>query len=529
MTLTSSLLSSPRSATWSQTTTTALFGLALAGILIGGLWAMLQLTPTGDIVWRLFVAEQVAQGKVIYQDVIETNPPLWFWAALPWHYLSQMLGVSSYQVLAVGVTGLAMAALWTFNSLTRDLISLGQRQVILLAMAVSYLILPLGETGQREHAFFVASILWTALAVARMEGKPISSAALLITLAFSAYGFALKHVFVLVPLLIEGCMLARLRRAYRPIRFETLGLGAAAVLYTVALLLFAQDFFSRIVPMVMVAYSNFGPVMQLAPSKRLGFILNTTSFAIVPFVMALLAWDKRSLTLGLLVTLTAMLLAIWLQMKGWRYHMLAAQGLSLMLVVSIGAKMVAERRWVVAALAAIGLAILSHQAIYKPINRVLLTKGQPVFPTLRKFVKNEPQDSRIAVLSISPEHAFYIVRILERPIISRHYGMWMLVGLEVPQADPKKESFRKMELDRVRREYVADLTCRPPDVVIEEYGRVFANRLVSFNTLTYLREDPDFDAWFGKYYRFDKPLGYRQFAWRLKGKRPNDQLCERNP
>jgi hypothetical protein len=47
--------------------------------------------------------------------------------------------------------------------------------------------------------------------------------------------------------------------------------------------------------------------------------------------------------------------------------------------------------------------------------------------------------------------------------------------------------------------------------------------------LTYLREDPDFDAWFGKYYRFDKPLGYRQFAWRLKGERPKDQLCERNP
>jgi hypothetical protein len=125
MTLTSSLLSGSRSATWSQTTATALFSLALAGILIAGLWAMLQLTPTGDIVWRLYVAEQVAQGKVIYQDVIETNPPLWFWAALPWHYLGQMLGVTPYQVLAVGVTGLAMAALWAFNSLTRDLISLG--------------------------------------------------------------------------------------------------------------------------------------------------------------------------------------------------------------------------------------------------------------------------------------------------------------------------------------------------------------------------------------------------------------------
>ena len=529
MTLTTSLLSGARTGSATNTTATTLFGLALAGILVVGLWSMLQLTPTGDIVWRLYVAEQMAHGKVIYQDVIETNPPLWFWAALPWYYVGTLLGVAPYHVLVVGVTGLAMSAIWALNRLTRELVPTGQRQVLLLAFALSYLILPLGETGQREHAFFVASVLWTALAVARMEGKPISSAALLITLGFSAYGFALKHVFVLVPLLIEGCMMARLRRAYRPIRFETLGLAAAAVLYTMALVLFAQDFFSRIVPMVMVAYSNFGPVMQLAPSRRLSFILGTTSFAIIPFIMALLAWDKRSLTLGLLVTLTAMLLAIWLQMKGWRYHMLAAQGLSLMLVVSIGAKMVAERRWVVATLAALGLALLSHQAIFKPINRVLLTKGQPVFPTLRKFVNNEPKESRIAILSISPEHAFYIVRILDRPIISRHYGMWMLVGLEVPQADPKKEAFRKMELDRVRREYIADLTCRPPDVVVEEYGRVFANRLVSFNTLSYLREDPDFDAWFAKHYRFDKPLGYRQFAWRLKGERPKDQACERNP
>lgn len=529
MTITNALLSATRPASKTQVTATILFAIALALVMGVGLWSMLTLTPTGDIVWRLYVAEQLAEGKVIYQDVIETNPPLWFWAALPWYYTGKLLGVAPYQVLVVGVIGLAGAAIWTFNSLTRDLLARGERQILLLALATSYLILPLGETGQREHAFMIAAILWTALAVARMEGKPISSRALLITLAFSTYGFALKHFFVLVPILIEGCMLARLRRAYRPIRFETLGLGLAAILYGFAVVVFAQDFFSRMVPMVMVAYANFGPVMQLAPSHRLGFILNSTSFALVPFVLALIAWDRRPLTLGLLVTLTGMLLAIWLQMKGWRYHMLAAQGVSVLLVVMIGLHMLAQKRWFVAILAAMGLAFLSHQAIYKPIHRVILTKGQPVFPTLRKFIMNEPQDARIAVLSISPEHAFYIVRILDRPIISRHYGMWMLVGLEAPQTDPAKETYRRMELDRVRREYIADLTCRPPDVVIEEYGRVFANRLVSFNTLTYLREDPDFDSWFAKHYRFDRPLGYRQFVWRLKADRPHDQLCERNP
>jgi hypothetical protein len=279
----------------------------------------------------------------------------------------------------------------------------------------------------------------------------------------------------------------------------------------------------------MLAYANFGPVMQLSPGDRLEFIFKKTDFALLAFLVAVLARDRRTLTLGLLVTLAAMVLAIWFQLKGWRYHLLAAQGISMVIVASIGAKMLADKRWIIAAVAGLGLTILSHQAIYKPINRVLLTKGQPVYPTLRKFVMNEPEDRRISVLSISPEHAFYIVRILDRPIISRHYGMWMLVGLEVPQSDPAAETLRRQELDRVRREYIADLTCRPPDVVIEESGRVFSDRLVNFNTLTYLREDPLFDTWFEKHYQFEKPLGHNQFIWRLSSNRPRDQVCKRQP
>ncbi|GIU67358.1 hypothetical protein [Candidatus Phycosocius spiralis] len=529
MNIATSILVDTRPRFWTRPFWTTLFGMCLAGILAIGLWAMLNLTPTGDIVWRLYVAEQVALGKVIYQDVIEINPPLWFWAALPWHYVGELLHVPAYNVLAIGVIFLAGGALWAFNNLTRDSVDLGQRQVILLSIALSYVLLPLGETGQREHAFLVASLLWTALAAARIEGHRVSTPALLITLAFSAYGFALKHFFVLVPVLIEGFMGLRMGRNYRPIRFETLGLAACAVLYTLALVLFAQDFFTRIVPLVMLAYTNFGPVMQLSPSHRLGFIFQKTDFALVAFLVVLVARDRRVLILGLLVTLAAMVLAIWLQLKGWRYHLLAAQGISVVIVASIGAKFLADKRWLIAAVAGLGLAILSHQAIYKPIKRVLLTKGQPVYPTLRTFVMHEPEDSRISVLSISPEHAFYILRILYRPIISRHYGMWMLVGLEVPQKDLNAEMLRRQELDRVRREYIADLTCRPPDVVIEESGRVFSNRPVSFNTLTYLREDPLFDSWFEKHYKFEKPLGYHQFVWRLSGDRPRDQVCKRQP
>jgi hypothetical protein len=39
--------------------------------------------PGADTLWRLHIAEGLLQGKVLYRDMIEVNPPLWFWAAMP--------------------------------------------------------------------------------------------------------------------------------------------------------------------------------------------------------------------------------------------------------------------------------------------------------------------------------------------------------------------------------------------------------------------------------------------------------------
>ena len=36
-----------------------------------------------DVAWQLWIARRMHAGANLYRDIIETNPPLWFWMALP--------------------------------------------------------------------------------------------------------------------------------------------------------------------------------------------------------------------------------------------------------------------------------------------------------------------------------------------------------------------------------------------------------------------------------------------------------------
>src|SRR5690606_34756006 len=69
--------------------------------------------------------------------------------------------------------------------------------------------------------------------------------------------FALKHYFVVVPVLLELWLIVRRRADWRPIRPETVVLAGAALAYGLSIALFAKGFFDVIVPMVGLAYENF--------------------------------------------------------------------------------------------------------------------------------------------------------------------------------------------------------------------------------------------------------------------------------
>ena len=40
-------------------------------------------TVDSDVAWQLWIAGRIHAGAHLYTDIVEVNPPLWFWMALP--------------------------------------------------------------------------------------------------------------------------------------------------------------------------------------------------------------------------------------------------------------------------------------------------------------------------------------------------------------------------------------------------------------------------------------------------------------
>src|ERR687889_622288 len=84
-------------------------------LVVLGLITSLRLTGTvdSDVAWQLWIAGRMHDASDLYRDIIETNPPLWFWMARPIERLSALLHLRIETVLIVaigGVVALSLAA-----------------------------------------------------------------------------------------------------------------------------------------------------------------------------------------------------------------------------------------------------------------------------------------------------------------------------------------------------------------------------------------------------------------------------------
>ncbi|MFN9612486.1 MAG: hypothetical protein ACK51R_12255 [Hyphomonadaceae bacterium] len=61
--------------------TTLRYTLISLAIMALGICCTIFIPAGQDILWRLHIAEGILDGKILYRDLIEVNPPLWFWTA----------------------------------------------------------------------------------------------------------------------------------------------------------------------------------------------------------------------------------------------------------------------------------------------------------------------------------------------------------------------------------------------------------------------------------------------------------------
>lgn len=434
-----------------------------------------------DVAWQLWVARQLAHGITLYTDIIEVNPPLWFWAAIPVVDLAQLLGVSSYHVLVLSVLAFDVFALLLVRRLCRDLQS---GALIVLGFPAITLFAFLDVFGQREHLTLIAILPYLVLTARRADGLATGKTIAIACGVLAAFGIALKPYFVLVPVALEILLLIRTRRL--PFRPENFALGGALVGYVLSVLLFARAYFVASLPMLMIYQGDHRPIAYLLAQPA------ATMACLLLLSLALYRRPRSSIAQAALIAGLAFLAAYFLQGKGWRYHGVPAMGCFALAIVA-EAERFRRKNLALTARAGAALAMLTIICLAIPVVQAMRTKDHA--------------DALLATSDLPPgEVVAALTGSAYWPIPEERHFVWpsrsvtyspLFYAVEASRAKQPNPAMATLIAD-IRRSIVQDLACNPPRRIL---GDRYANRYLKTGLVEFLSTDPDFARLMGAYRR----------------------------
>ena len=447
--------------------------------------------PGPDVAWQLWIAHQIRLGARLYVDIVETNPPLWFWEAVPLDWAAALLRVPSH-VLLVAATGFAAAvSVWSTGRLLRPMPA-PWRAALLVYAALTLLLMPLIDTGQREQFALIGALPYLALAAARREGRTVNPLFAAAIGATACFGFALKHYFLIVPVLIELWLLIEQRRTYRPFRPETLAVAAMGVLYAIAVATITPRFLTHVIALDHIVYAK---VAKASLADMIRPIQVYWLLALLPLILRPAMVRRTPLAAALAIGALGFALGWLIQSKGFPYHSIPASGC---LMLALGVVLVENRRRLgfltVVTAPTLLLLPLGFTAWYGPYRNDFAPIVQPMLRGVG------PRES---VAFVSYEAVFSWPLALYRDALypSRQYGMWILRPVV-------EDRGRTPALAHIGRQVVAetaqDYRCAQP-------VRIIFNRrtIAGVDLESYFLAQPSFTDLLRHYRRLGT---YRQFA-----------------
>lgn len=488
-------------------------GLAL---LIFGIVSAQRLTH--DVVWQFWIARQMIGGAKLYVDIIEINPPLWFWMAVGVTYIAGPLGISAQLLIKVILVALAVLSVLLTDSLSNDK-RLRNRIILAVSTLVVITLVPIYDFGQREHLVLITALPYCALISARSRHEPADFARAMAIGLLAAIGFALKHYFIVIPILLEAYLLSALRREYRVFRPETLTLAICAICYGAAVMYLSPEFITHILPLVNLAYDGYenGLLTQLVGWHQ--YIIYAAIVAII--IHRRLFNFRTDNVVCYLVASFGFGVAYFAQKKGWQYHALPVIGLLLIsliaLMLNAWERAVSARSMVMAWFALLSTIFISSICI-GPYR----SGEEEAFNFAMEDLS--PGDTVFAV-STGPRFAWPMMEEYHLVWPSRYFAMWTTVATEIPTGSAERRAKLKKLAYDIRANTLHDLSCNPPTVIMVEHPLRSAKlNSVGFSYIEYLREYPGFSEFLANYRHVGWEAGIDKYVLYNRGYRPSTAL-----
>jgi hypothetical protein len=437
-------------------------------------------TVDSDVAWQLWIAQRIHAGADLYRDIIETNPPLWFWMALPVDRAATMLHVRPEPVLVAAMGLLVALSLAATERLVRH-IDPKPRTLLLGFGALALAAMPWAHVGQREHIVLIGTVPYAALIASRREGQRVPVGLAILIGIGAALGFALKQYFLLVPAALELWLLAGLRGRWRAARPEVVAIAGVGLGYAATLIVLERDFLTTIVPLIGLAYGVFG-----APNLSYMFgpfaILGLTILGFALAHARHLAGRRAPLAEALLVASLAFAAIYFIQFKGWPYHAIPLIGCASVALAAL----LAEARAPTAILRVGTPALLALPLLLSAQEQ--RTPGLPSPDLLAAIEGLRPGDT-VGFLTTETAVPWSVTLQGRFRYASRYNGFWMMRAIIRNELNRDRDPRLSDLGHRIVSETVTDFECTPP-------ARIFVSRPRpgedGFDILPFFMRDPRF-------------------------------------
>ena len=238
--------------------------LTLVRLLVFPILFPLQISP--DQSMFVAIGELLLQGKRLYVDIFDVNPPLAFYVHMIPAAVSRLFNIPAPQAFGFSIIGCWLYSvgfgLWLLWRQAKHKEAFLFVPLVIAFSCVTLWLAQMDEFGQREHIFLVLFFPYFIVRWLRWNGSATSVRAAVVAGSLASVGIFFKQYYLGAALLLEALWFMQKPRWRNFVAPETIACAVLGVLYALCILLMPQDmkdgYFAFMVPIFAAGYSEYG-------------------------------------------------------------------------------------------------------------------------------------------------------------------------------------------------------------------------------------------------------------------------------
>lgn len=447
-----------------------------------------------DNAWLAYVADQVAGGKVLHKEIIETNPPLIIYLMLIPAFFADFIGIADYHSFTIFVFLLSAVSLfYTYKFSNNTWLNLAVLFMLILYSANNF--------GQREH-LFIMLILPYILAVQNNKNSYIAW-------ILAAIGFAIKPYYILLWVVIELFFAWQKKDGKSVFCLRNYIIAVLILIYLIFLFLIEKDYVNEVLPLMLNYYSGFN--WDFAGVFK--NVINNFMLFQIPFWIAYFTY-KKALTKEIIFYAICNFICIAIiiyQQKGWSNHFYPATFFGVLMNTLLAFELYKNQK------------LLWHKvAFYASVFVIAIVVTTAIATNYMKLVKVKAKNSE-QIITLLNEHAddkfvyplsfdlsslFPEILYSKAKFGSRYSQLWMLPGIYAnaeKDADNNiiyhRANLQSLDEAQLIKDINSDIAKNQPALIIVSDRKYNTAKIGDFNFdfVEYLSSEKDFKRVFANY------------------------------